>query len=113
MELPLKMKKDIELKINRIIEETTRYNFPFLASHDKKKEIIAAKKIYIEEKLRELLPECFPSKEKISELWSESINYSDKQFESLTEKNKLNGFYLQELMHCYAEKIGKAIMDNL
>ena len=40
MELPLEMKKDIELKINRIIEETTRYNFPFLASHDKKKEII-------------------------------------------------------------------------
>ena len=26
MELPLEMKKDIELKINRIIEETTRKN---------------------------------------------------------------------------------------
>lgn len=113
MKLSIEMKNDIELKINCIIEETTRYDFPFLASHEKKKEIIVAKKIYIEEKLRELLPECFPCKEKIDELWSESINYSDKQFGSLTEKNKLNGFYLQELMHCYAEKIGKAIMDNI
>lgn len=113
MELSLEMKKDIEWKIKCIIEETTQYDFPFLASQDKRKTIIMDKKKNIEEKLKRLLPDSFPSEENVNKIWAESIEYSDEQFESLAEKHKLNGFYLQELMHCYAEKIGKAIMENI
>lgn len=113
MELTEEMKKSIELKINGIIEETTQYDFPFFASYNKKEEIIMAKKKCIEKKFNELLPDCFPNEEKLNELWIESINYSDKQFHSLAEKYKLNGFYLQELMHCYAGKIANAIMNNI
>lgn len=108
----LEMTKEIELKINSVIEETTRYDFPFLASRNKKEEIIQDKKTRIEEKLKELLPDSFPSVDEINKLWAESIEVSDEQFEFLSEKNKLNGFYLQELMHCYAEKIGKAIIKK-
>lgn len=113
MELSLEMKKDIEKKMNGIIEETTRYDFPFLASQDKKKAIIVDKKLYIEEKLKRILPDSYPSEDEIKKMWKESIEYSDKQFESLSEKYKLNGFYLQELLHCYAQKIGKAILENI
>lgn len=113
MELSAEKKKDIEKEINCIIEETTQYDFPFLVSQDKKKEIIVEKKLYIEEKLKGVLPDIFPNEDTVDKMWEESIEYSDEQFKSLSEKHKLNGFYLQELLHCYAEKIGKTILDNI
>ena len=48
MGLSMEMKKDISKEINCIIEETTQYDFPFLASQEKKKAIITEKKLYIE-----------------------------------------------------------------
>ncbi len=36
----------------------------------------------------------------------------DGQFQSLPAQKRLNGFYLQELMHYYAEKLGESILDN-
>lgn len=113
MELSMEMKKDIEKEINCIIEETTQYDFPLFATQDKKKAIIMDKKLYIEEKLKRILPDTFPNEDTVKKMWEESIEYSDEQFESLSEKHKLNGFYLQELIHCYAEKIGKAILENI
>ncbi len=113
MELSMEMKKDIEKEINCIIEETTQYDFPLFTTQDKKKAIIMDKKLYIEEKLKRILPDSFPNEDTVKKMWEESIEYSDEQFESLSEKHKLNGFYLQELIHCYAEKIGKAILKNI
>ena len=63
MGLSMEMKKDISKEINCIIEETTQYDFPFLASQEKKKAIITEKKLYIEEKLRRILPESFPNED--------------------------------------------------
>lgn len=113
MGLSMEMKKDIEKEINCIIEETTQYDFPFLASQDKKKAIITEKKLYIEEKIKRILPEGFQNEDILKKMWEESVEYSDEQFESLSEKHKLNGFYLQELIHCYSEKIGNIILDNI
>ena len=49
MGLPMEMKKDIAKEINCIIEETTQYDFPFLASQEKKKANIT-EQIYIYKK---------------------------------------------------------------
>lgn len=113
MKLPTEMNKDIEKKIKCIIEETTQYDFPFWANQDKKKEIIMDKKLHIEESLKRTLPDSFPNEDTVNKMWEESIEYADDQFESLSKRHKLNGFYLQELIHCYAEKIGKEILENI
>lgn len=113
MGLSMQMKKDIAKEINCIIEETTQYDFPFSASQDKKKTVITEKKLYIEEKLRRILPERFPNEDILKKMWEESVEYSDEQFESLSEKHRLNGFYLQELIHCYSEKFGNTVLNNI
>jgi len=113
MGLSIEIKKNVENEIKGIIEETTQFDFPFFISQEKKKDIIFQKKSYIEEKLRRLSPDTYPSEEALIQMWGESIKHSDEQFNSLSEKHKLNGFYLQELSHCYAEKIGIAILDNI
>ena len=90
MGLSMEMKKDISKEINCIIEETTQ-----------------------EEKLRRILPESFPNEDILKKMGEESVEYSDEKFESLSEKHRLNGFYLQELIHCYAEKISNTVLNNI
>lgn len=109
----MEIKKNVEKEIKRIIEVTAQFDFPFLASQDKKKEIIEEKKLCIEEELRRLSPENYPSEDILIQLWEESVKHSDDQFKSLSNKYKLNGFYLQELIHYYAERIGNTILDNI
>ncbi len=41
----------------------------------------------------------------MQEIWNEAVEYADEQFKSLDPKYKINGFYLQELLHYYAQKI--------
>ncbi len=106
------MTSSIENRIKSIIEETTQFDFPFWASRDKKREIVLEKKSYIETHFYKLFPEVCFDEEVLIELWKESIEHSDERFKMLPEKHKRNGFYLQELCHCYAEKIGRLISDN-
>lgn len=95
--------------IDNIIEETTHFDFPFLASEEKKKTIIQSKKKYIEEKFKIIAPELFFNSVQVEEIWNESVRYADEQFKTLPINKRLNGFYLQELMHHYAEKLGDSI----
>lgn len=113
MELSVEVKNNIRKQIGKVLEETTHFDFPFMAKPEKKKTIIAEKKLYIEEQLKKVAPERFPNEDTLKEIWDESVAYADEQFKSLSEKNKLNGFYLQELMHDYTEKIGDRISDNV
>lgn len=103
------MENDIEKKVQKIIEQTTQFDFPFMAGVDRKNQIIKDKKAYIEAQLKKISPDNYPDEDMLINLWNESVKYSDEQFESLSDRHKINGFYLQELMHCYAEKIGKLI----
>lgn len=59
------------------------------------------------------MPESFPNEDILKKMWEESVEYSDEKFESLSEKHRLNGFYLQELIHCYAEKISNTVLNNI
>ena len=108
----MRVKEPIRTEIKNVLEETTRFSFPFFSNKEKKKIIMQEKKFYIEEKLRTLAPERFPSKEKKDAIWIESLEYVNKQFKSLPIDTRLNGFYLQELMHYYAERLGICIIDN-
>jgi len=106
------MEDIIKKEIENILKETTQFDFPFLEKEEKKKSILQEKKTYVEEKLRSISPRLFPNDEKINEIWSESIEYADEQFKALPAKRRLNGFYLQELMYYYVEKLGDSIMSN-
>lgn len=99
--------------INTIIDETTSYDFPFFANEERKKEIIYEKKFYIEEKLKQLAPELWPSNTTLNIVWNEALEHANKNFKSLPQKLKINGFYLQELMHFYSEKLGQIILSQV
>lgn len=92
-------------EVQKIIEETTHYDFPFLASREKKQKIIMEKKYYIEKQYEEISVDIVKDKVKLQEIWNEAVEYADEQFKSLDSKYKINGFYLQELLHYYAQKI--------
>lgn len=58
------MQNTIEIEINQILEETTKFDFPFWANEKKRKIIFLEKKLYIEEKFKNIMPKHFPNKEK-------------------------------------------------
>ncbi|MBZ4670764.1 MAG: hypothetical protein JG769_1068 [Oscillospiraceae bacterium] len=105
-------KSDILYEINKVIQETTSYDFPFLANESRKAEIIDEFKIHIEEQLKQLAPELWPTDVVLTEAWNESLEYVKQKFESLPPMIKINGFYLQELMHFYSEKLGQIILSK-
>lgn len=106
------MENKIKVEIDNLLEETTQFDFPFLATIENKKLILKEKRLYVEEKLKSLVIEQFPTDEKIESIWGESVKYADAQFKSLPNNKRLNGFYLQELMHYYVEKLVEVILLN-
>lgn len=109
----MKMRNNIEKEISCILEDTTKLNFPVGSRKEMKKKIIIENKIYVEERMQKVLPESFPKRDILEKMWDEAVEYSNNQFKALSEKRRINGFYLQELIHCYAEKIGKEILANI
>ncbi len=104
---------DVWLGIASINQETMSFDFPFCANQKKKGEIIAEKKSYIEEQLRRLAPEAFPADTELEQTWKEALEHTNQKFESLPLKIKINGFYLQELMNFYSEKLGQQMMKHI
>lgn len=105
------MGNSVKTEIADILEETTKFDFPIFSNEEKKKTILLEKKSYIEEKLKLIAPGLFPDEEKMTKIWKESVEYADGQFQSLPVLKRLNGFYLQELMHYYTEKLGESILE--
>lgn len=105
------MRNLIKIEIDNILEKTTKLDFPVFTDEEKKKTILLDKKLHIEE-FKIIAPVLFPDEEKREKIWKESVKYADEQFQSLPAKKRLNGFYLQELMHCYAEKLGNSIIAD-
>jgi hypothetical protein len=104
------MRKTIKAEIDDLLEETTRLDFPFLSNLDKKKKILNDRRMYIESEMKAISGEKYPSQDVVDEIWDKSIRYADEKFMSLPENKRLNGFYLQELMHYYVEQLGKIIL---
>ena len=87
-------------------------DFPFLAGEDKKKSIIEDKKIYIENTIKTEFKEKYPRECELNNLWNEAVDYAGSKFDSLPVSKRLNGFYLQELMHRYVELLGNVVTEN-
>lgn len=105
------MKGDCDV-INRLLNETMYMDFPFLAGEDKKKRIIEDKKTYIEDAIKEAFAEMYPKENELNSIWNEALDYASSKFDSLPVSKRLNGFYLQELMHRYVELLGNVVTGN-
>ena len=101
----------IKREIENLLEETTQFDFPFLASVEKKETILNENRTYIENELRTIAKDLYPADDVIERAWKESVEYADGQFKTLPENKRLNGFYLQELMHHYVEVLSEIIFD--
>lgn len=110
------IKETLELKAQEIISETTKYKFPFFSSTDEKKQIILAKKEQIDNLFDELLFKYeLGSKQDLywkKGMWNEVQANAVKKFSSLPDCVKINSFFLQELMHEYAEKKALWILNQ-
>lgn len=53
-----------------------------------------------------------PNEEPLNKLWNEALDYAGSKFDSLPVSKRLNGFYLQELMHRYVELLGNVVTEN-
>ncbi|MGM9941877.1 MAG: hypothetical protein ACI32N_07815 [Bulleidia sp.] len=106
------MENQFEKRLNNIIEETTQCDFPLLMRDEEKRQFIIKKRESIENEIQNLPFVHYPEQAKLEKLWKESIDFANDQFSSLPMKHKLNGFYLQELLHCYAIKMVKEIMKE-
>lgn len=96
-----------------ILEETTKLDFPFLASGKKKAEILMKVKNEFDERIDKVLQgsgtDLIVAREV---LWAGAKKHSDEEFKSLKESQRLNGFYLQEIMHEYVELQLKKIIGE-
>ena len=110
------IKETLELKAQEIISETMKYKFPFFSSTDEKKQIILAKKEQIDNLFDELLFQYeLGSKQDLywkKEMWNEVQANAVEKFSSLPDCVKINSFFLQELMHEYAEKKALWILNQ-
>ena len=61
---------------------------------------------------KEVLADMYPEKLELNKLWNEALDYAGSKFDSLPVSKKLNGFYLQELMHRYVELLGNVVTEN-
>lgn len=99
--------------IDAIVEETTLYDFGFLVSEERKNEMIQEKKVHVEKELKKAARELWPSDMELDQAWNEAVENTEKKFASLPPQIRINGFYLQELLHCYSKKIKEAILSRI
>lgn len=106
-------KEKIVCAVNSIINETMSYDFPFLASDTKKQQIIWERKQHIEKQFLQLIQNKTVEKELLEQFWRDSVEHTEESFSSLSQKIKVNVFYLQELMHTYSEKIAQLVLAKI
>ena len=107
----------IENELNSIITSTTKLSFPFLANEIKKIHILDEERSKIENKMLDIIKKYrieIPNKEIDESIkWDNIVKESSKEFSTLPEKQKINSFYLQELMHNYAEHFSELIKQKI
>lgn len=107
----------IKAELECIIRSTEKLDFPFFSSLEKKQAIIKREREALDTQIEMLLCETAINfadlDQKQMSLWEAADRDARAEFGSLSEKNMLNGFYLQEVMHRYAEAWAGAILQNL
>lgn len=105
--------EDFKLKSYEIIKETETFDFPFLSNAEKKYQIVQEKKKYVDKCFNVILLTYTMKTFWPEAIWDAAKEYASGEFVSLPEKIKLNGFYLQELMHEYAKQVSEYLTEQL
>lgn len=103
--------------LQSIVKGTEKLDFPMLASFEKRQKIVIENRLKID-----LLIDSLQSNKDVyvveiaamrPDLWEEADAAARSKFGDLSEKEMLNGFYLQEVMHRYAELQVAALLSHL
>ncbi len=112
-QVPTAIKKGLQ----QIVEATEKLDFPWMSTLKSRQDILQAEKSNVEAQIGKLVAsygfDDMLSNINFANLWEEADAAARTQFRNISEKQMLNGFYLQEVMHRYAELISKAIISKV
>ena len=108
---------EIEKELQQIIMATEKLDFPWMSTLKSRQAILQAEKSNVEARIEKLVASCgfddMLSNINFADLWKQADVTARKKFGNIAEKQMLNGFYLQEIMHQYAEIISKSIISKI
>lgn len=103
--------------LQKVINETEQLDFPMFASFEKRQKIVAEKRMNIDFVIDALQANEGLSVDELDDmrlvLWKEADRAARAEFGDLSEEKMLNGFYLQEVMHRYAEAQVAILLTHL
>lgn len=103
--------------LQMIIKGTEKLDFPMLASFEKRQKILVENRMNIDLLIDSVQSNRGTSADEIAAmrpaLWEEADAAARAEFGDLSEKKMLNGFYLQEVMHRYAELQVAVLLSHL
>ena len=110
---PIAIKKGLQ----QIVEATEKLDFPLMSTLKIRQTILQEEKSNFEAQIGRLVAsygfDDMLSDINCADLWAKADAAARTQFGNISEKQMLNGFYLQEVMHRYTELISKAIIQKV
>lgn len=104
-------------KLDSIICRTETLDFPPFSSFEKRQMIVQSEREKIDASIEAVMAGAGIEYENIREslviFWNEADQSARLEFGNLSENAMLNGFYLQEVMHRYAELQVDAVLKTL
>lgn len=105
----------LEKELSGVVNKTTKLSFPFLSDKKVKEELIEKEKIKIDYLIDEILKNYNVIVDNAQlnrdKIWDSSKSVAMEKFTTLPVSLQLNSFFLQELMHEYAEKQVKTVLQ--
>lgn len=104
----------IEKELQKVVEATEKLDFPWMSTLKDRQSILWEEKRKIEAQIEKLMTSygfaAALNRIDFADFWEQADVTARMQFGDLSERQMLNGFYLQEVMHQYAQRIANAIM---
>lgn len=95
-------------EFQNLISNTISLNFPFFSEENEKKELLSKYRESLDDDFDTILMKLSPKFNSTflnrSSLWKISLEESKRKFNMSSDSEDLNSFFLQEVMHMYAEK---------
>ena len=104
----------LQKELQQIVRATEKLDFPWMSTLNDRQAILQAEKRNIEAQIETRMTShglgAALNDINFADYWEQADPAARKQFGDLSERQMLNGFYLQEVMHRYAELITNAIL---
>lgn len=115
--MKIEMIADYDLELENLISETEKLEFPFFTGEKRKIEFMLEEKSRIDSKIDCIVEKYQVSADKLKaereKIWNNAIQISEKKFYTLPSSLKMNSFFLQEVMHEYAESQAKCVKQTV